>query len=167
MKSLPNSIVAIVVSSLSAIFASAAFAGATVSYVDAKNFTDVPRNERDREIVERDITAHFDKLSSKLGKNETLKVEVLDIDLAGREEPRIGHTFDLRIVRGQADWPMMKFKYVLERDGKSVASGEARVADLNYTMGFNRYSSSEPLRYEKRMLDVWFRETFTEAPSKP
>jgi hypothetical protein len=31
---------------------------------------------------------------------------------------------------------------------------------MNYQDGFNTYSGSEPLRYEKRMIDRWFKTEF-------
>ena len=52
---------------------------------------------------------------------------------------------------------MIALRYRVESLGKVLASGEARVDDKSYLDHFNRYSANESLRYEKRMLDDWFK----------
>ena len=42
------------------------------------------------------------------------------------------------------------------RGDKVVASAEEQLSDINYLTPRNRYSSGDPLRYEKAMLDRWF-----------
>jgi hypothetical protein len=81
---------------------------------------------------------------------------VLDLDLAGRLEPSRRGARDLRILRGGADWPRMKLHYTIEAGGKVVNSGDATLQDMNYQFNSNRLSDSDPLRYEKHMIDAWF-----------
>ena len=69
---------------------------------------------------------------------------------------------DIRVLKGGADWPVIKLRYSVESQGKVLRSGEARVADMSYLTHTNRYSSNEPLRYEKRMLDEWFKSVLKE-----
>ena len=60
------------------------------------------------------------------------------------------------VLRGAADWPRMQLKFSVESSGKAVKSGEVSLSDMNYLRNMNRYPNNEPLRYEKRMLDLWF-----------
>lgn len=147
------------VASGAALVLGAVSAGATVTvtFTQPERFVDMPFSSWDKERVIKDLQTHFVKLGNQLPKGQDLKVEVQDIDLAGRIEPgrRYGH--DIRILRGGADWPMIQLHYSVESEGKVMRSGDARVSDMNYLNHFNRYSASEPLRYEKKMLDDWFK----------
>jgi hypothetical protein len=144
--------------------AAAAHAATEVKFIKPENFMDMPFSHSGREDVLKDIQRHFEKLAEKLPTGQELKIDVQDIDLAGRIEPQqITTNSDFRILRGGADWPSMKFSYRVEADGKVIKSGNANVNDMNYLRGFNRYSSSEPLRYEKKMLDEWFRKEIIDS----
>jgi hypothetical protein len=57
-----------------------------------------------------------------------------------------------------ADWPMIQLRYSLVQNGAVIASGEERLRDMSYLDRrlYNRYSSGDPLRYEKQMIDEWF-----------
>jgi hypothetical protein len=70
---------------------------------------------------------------------------------------------DLRVLRGGADWPMIQLRYSVEAAGKPLKQGEAKISDQNYLNHMNRYPSSEPLRYEKAMLDDWFKKEILSA----
>ncbi len=50
----------------------------------------------------------------------------------------------------------MTLRYTLSRGDQVLASGEDRLVDMNFMMSVNIYASSDPLRYEKAMLDDWF-----------
>lgn len=136
--------------------AGSASATATVTFVQPENYRDVPFSTVERERVLKDLSGHFTKLSQRLPAGQTLAVEVLDIDLAGEVYPN-ARVHDLRVMKGGADWPHMHLRYRIEQDGKVVKSGEERLSDHSYLNGINRYNS-ESLRYEKQMLDKWFRE---------
>jgi hypothetical protein len=138
-------------------------AAVTVTFTQPENYVDMPFAPWEKDVVMKDLRGHFDKLGAKLPQGQDLKVEVLDIDLAGQIEPRSRGTHDLRILRGRADWPMIQLRYSIESQGKVVKSGEARVNDMNYLQNqISRYSANEPLRYEKRMLDDWFKTVLKE-----
>jgi hypothetical protein len=139
--------------------AGSAAAGATVSFTEPERFTDVGRSPWERERVLKQVSAHFDMLAARLPAGQTLKVEVLDIDLAGHVEHHlIGHP-DLRIVGRGADWPHMSLRYTITEGDKVVKSGEERLSSMSYMerYPFSRYRD-EPLRYEKQMIDDWFKE---------
>ncbi len=132
-------------------------AAAEVNFIKSESFADMPFSHSGRDDVLKELLQHFEKLAAKLPSGQTLKVDVNDIDLAGRIEPnQIGLSLDTRILRGSADWPSMKFSYSVASQGKVLKSGVANVSDMNYLRRFNRYSANEPLRYEKKMLDDWY-----------
>ena len=132
-------------------------AAATVTFTQPEGYVDMPFAPWEKERVMKELKEHFEKLGAKLPQGHDLTVEVLDIDLAGRIEPQLHFGQDIRVLKGRADWPMIALRYRVESQGKALASGEARVDDKSYLDHFNRYSANESLRYEKRMLDDWFK----------
>ena len=136
----------------------AALAGpATVTFANPDQFADMPRESWNRDEVMADLRDHFTKLAAKLPAGQEMKVEVLDLDLAGRTWPGLWGARDLRVLNGGADWPHMKIRYQIVQDGNVIKSGEETVSNMSYMWGLNRYSSSDALRYEKQMLDTWFK----------
>ncbi len=153
--------------SLSSLFSPArAESNLSVVFVNPENYSDAGysssfANAPDRTDVQRDIEQHLQRLAQRaLPSGDSLKIEVLDIDLAGRVEPllsRVGG--DVRVIRG-ISWPRMKLRYTLTHADRATPSREALLADLNYLASFNRYPGGDRLRYEKAMLDRWFDEQF-------
>lgn len=137
--------------------ATVAQAAVTVTFTKADEFIDMPFSQHERESVMTELQRHFEKLGGSLPAGQTLKIEVTEIDLAGRIEPNQRGGHDIRLLKGGADWPMIQLRYSLEANGKVLTSGEARVNDMNYLRSFNRYSRGESLRYEKAMLDNWYK----------
>ncbi len=149
-----------------ALLASAAWADVSVSYVKPDDFTDVPRNAVDRERVLKDFSDYFATLSKKLPAGQNLKIEVLDIDLAGRMWPRRSGGEDIRVLNGGADWPRVHLRYTLGQDGQTLRSGDQQLSNMNYMQGISRYSDSDTLRYEKQMLDDWFNQVIVPKMAK-
>ena len=141
---------------LLALGAGAASAGVTVKYIEPDKFSDLPFSPWEREEVLRDLSDYFTKLGKSLPQGQDLAIEVTDVDLAGREYPNSRAARDLRILKGQADWPIIVLRYTLTENGQVLRSGEAKISDMNYLHRINRHWDSESLRYEKRMLDDWF-----------
>lgn len=139
--------------------AGSAMAGATVTYAQPDKFTDVPFQSVERERVLKALTEHFDKLAAQLPPGQDLKVEILDVDLAGELRHNFRGGQDLRVLNGGADWPHMHLRYTIEQGGKVIKSGDARLADMRYQHNHHRYGDGDFLRYEKTMLDNWFKET--------
>ena len=144
---------------LFALTAGAASAGVTVNYVESDKFSDLPFAPWEREQVLKDLSEYFGMLGEKLPEGQDLAIEVTDIDLAGREYPSMRGGRELRILKGTADWPIMNLRYSLTQNGQVLKGGEARLADMSYMQRINRFSDSDPLRAEKRMIDEWFTET--------
>jgi hypothetical protein len=149
-----------------ALAAGSAAAATTVTYVEPDKFSDVPFVPWDREETLKDLTEHFTKLGNSLPPGQDLRIEVTDVDLAGRLIPSVRMGRDLRILRGQADWPRIELRYAVEQNGQVLKSGEARLTDMNYLDHTTRYFDSEPLRYEKQMIDDWFEKTIGPLPRR-
>ncbi len=135
---------------------SSAFASATVTFADLGKMTDVPHDYQKREDMQFLFREHLNLLSEKLPAGQVLKVDFLDIDLAGEEFPRVA-VRDIRVLKGQADWPRMHLRYSIEQDGKVISSGDSKLSDPGYLMGMNRYDR-DLYGHEKQMLDDWFRQ---------
>ena len=136
----------------------AASAAVTVQYVQAENFTDLPRESWQRQQVLDDIAEHFQELGKTLGPGQDLTVDVLDIDLAGRERPNGFTTDPIRIRNGRGDWPTMRLRYSLTENGQVVRSGEASLSDKAYMNRISTYPSTERWPVEKQMIDSWWRQ---------
>lgn len=130
-----------------------------VSFVEPDKYADAGRSF-DRPANLRTIEAHLQSLGQRyLADGQVLNIEVLDVDLAGELRPSRRSGSDVRVVRGGADWPRMALRYTLEGSGPPQR-GEDRIADLSYQLRVSSYANREPLRYEKRMLDDWFKTRF-------
>ena len=154
-----NVIRQLAVSGLLALAAGAASADVTVNYIQPERFSDLPFAPWEREAVLKDLTQHFAKLGAQLPPGQNLRIEVRDIDLAGREIPgRSGR--DLRIVKQNGvDWPRIDLHYTIESNGQALRSGDVHLSDMSFMDRIGRYNDTESLHYEKRMIDDWFYST--------
>lgn len=138
----------------------AAWAGASVTYVEPDKFADMPFSPVDREHILKDLSEHFAKLGKLLPAGQELKVEVTDVDLAGRLDYTRRSGNEIRILRGMADWPRMELRYSLVQDGAVLKSGDAKLSDMTYMEHARMINANDSLRFEKQMLDDWFAKTF-------
>jgi hypothetical protein len=144
-----------------------AFAGAVeVNFVNPSQFIDAgssPAEERDNLEA---LARHLRKLGRELlPANQVLRIEVLDVDLAGTVREPVPNGARFRVMRGDADWPRINLRYTLETDGQAARSGEESLSDPDYQHGKpDKTRDSGPLYYEKRMLERWFRERFAGEP---
>lgn len=129
-----------------------------VSFVQPERYTDAGFGQVERERSTDRLAAIFQELARRLPDGQTLDIEVLDVDLAGRVP--IGSVHDTRVLTGGADWPRIKLRYNLDVGG-TVQHGEETVSDMNYLQTRILGSrADEPLAYERRMLERWFEERF-------
>jgi hypothetical protein len=144
--------------------AGGASAAVTVTFSHPENYRDIAFSPTDREQILKDLSEHFAHLGARLPPGQDLRVEVLDLVLAGRLHPNFRGQQDVRILRGGADWPRMKVRYTLESNGKVIDSGVDDLSDMAYLDRIIRFSEGDRLRYEKQMIDDWFTKKF--APRK-
>jgi len=132
---------------------------AEVKWIEPEKFHDIGFGSVERERNQQALEDIFKQLARQLPDGQTLKVEVMQVDLAGEVRP--GSVRDYRVVRGGVDWPRMTLRYSLQAGTQTLKSGEAQVADMNYLFAGRPAQAHEgPLPYEKRMLTRWFEETF-------
>jgi hypothetical protein len=140
--------------------AGGASAAVTVAFSHPENYQELPFSPTDREQVLKELGEHFAWLGKDLPPGQNLRVEVTDLGMAGRIRPNFRGLQDIRILRGGADWPHMVLRYSLESNGQVIASGEDKLSDMSYLDRSSRYADGDTLRYEKRMIDDWFKKKF-------
>ena len=153
---------AFLVASAGASAADTAVANSTVNFINFEKMTDVERFAADRENVQYQLREHIKNLSEKLPAGQELKIDFLDIDLAGDVFPRVAIQ-NVRVMKGRADWPRLHFRYSVEQGGQVVKSGESKLSDPNYLLHRGNRYSNEIYSYEKQMLEDWFRQEIVAA----
>jgi hypothetical protein len=145
--------------------AGAAHAAGTVqvAFIQPERFADV----RDRAYTSKEHLATLERVlvetaAPHVPDGRTLKIEVLDVDLAGEVRPGV-RAWDVRVLTGRADWPRITLRWTL--DGPAPKSGEAVVQDMAYLQRIAPPLADSGLVYERRMLDEWFRKEFAKSLS--
>ena len=139
------------------------YATVDVAFVNPEKFADASNQRWEMQGTLDAIAQHMKRTGDRyIAPNETLKIEVLDLDLAGWARFAGRAPNDSRVVRGGADFPTMKLRYTLQSP-QGAKSGEADLSDMTYqNHGLTTRGASEPYYYEKRMIDDWFRSTFAQ-----
>lgn len=157
-----------VAGALAAAVASPAADRVTVNFDHPEKFTEVRDNSTDFENergCERFLPFLKEYLEQRAGKllpaGQKLTITFTDIDLAGDFEPWRGMEFhDVRIVK-DIYVPRMNFSFkVTDEAGQVVKEGEEKLLDGAFQMRITGVSNSDPLRYEKDMLNDWLRKEF-------
>ena len=137
-----------------------AFAGtADVKFIDPARMSDLATNRSEEPDTMKALTQHIQQLAARLPADQVLRVEFLDVDLAGswHETPR-GR---VRTAKNRADPPKFHLRWSLESNGQVLRSGEERLTDIDYTNHVFPQRTSTPLYYENRLLDDWFAREFS------
>lgn len=135
-----------------------------VQWSDPAQFTEL-RNSTNRWEAERGdwvttLAEHLQKSATRqLPPGQKLDVTITDIKRAGDFEP--WHRANLDDVRFMRDIypPRISLQFTLsDANGQVLDQGERKLSDTAYLMnsGLLR-SNTDPLRYEKRLLDDWLR----------
>ena len=103
----------------------------TVRFVEPERYTDIGHFGRDRERNLRVLQSHLEQQGARcLAEGETLAIEVLDVDLAGRNEWRHRAGPDLRVMR-EITWPRLDLRYAWrDAAGAVFQEGRERAADM-------------------------------------
>jgi hypothetical protein len=144
--------------------ASVATAGTVdVRFVNTRLYADAGNSTWEEEANLQTIDRHLKAIGQRwLPANHVLKVDVLDVDLAGAVRPFHGG-LEIRVLQGGADFPRIHLQYTLLVDGKVERSGAEWLTDLNYARRITGERNSESLHHEKRMIDEWFKARFLEG----
>lgn len=133
-----------------------------VKWTDPDKYADIHHGEDFKESFREqlfyNLDKHFAKMAEDLPELQHLKVEVLNLDLAG--DVHWGSIDLIRLIKDRYP-PRMTLRYTLLDKNKAVIkSGEDKLVDFGFmTRGSLRYKRSY-LGYEKQMLDRWFDDTF-------
>jgi hypothetical protein len=137
----------------------------SVEFVNPEKFTDIKvgflRTNVDNNSHLRALRRHLERRAATyIGPGQVLHIAVTDIDLAGDHTPQSNPALlDIRTVSNLYP-PRINLNYTLsDALGAVVRSGEARLQDLGFDIGSGG-NVSDPLRFEKRMLDKWLRREF-------
>ncbi len=97
----------------------------------------------------------------QLAPGHRLELTIVDIKRAGQYEPWHGiERQDVRIIRDIYP-PRMTVKFrELDANGQVVAEGERKLTDPGFLASGGMLNDTDPLRYEKRMIDSWIRREF-------
>jgi len=135
-----------------------------VRFVNPDSFTDIGAYEQDPRQTLAEIEQYLGRLGDRyLSPRDTLRIEVLDISLAGRSRwPRQANS-PVRTMTGEADWPRFELRYTLEHDGGASSPVEETVVDTVYLRRLEWQYLWVSLPYEMRTLDQWFKARFAES----
>lgn len=131
-----------------------------VHWGDPAEFTEIRRSPNRPQATEGDWVAELgtyvaERIARTLPAGERADVEILDMERAGELEWWGSTTQDVRIMRNVYP-PRLRVQFRrFGADGQVIAEGERTLSDLNYLDGPQPVSSTDPLRYEKRMVDRW------------
>jgi hypothetical protein len=138
-----------------------------VTFAHPERFADICDVEQDPRQTLSDLQAFFRSLGDRYLRPEvTVRVELLDISLAGRPRWPPPASSAVRSMSGDADWPRFELRYTLESKGGSTTPVEETVVDRNYLRPLEWRYASVTLPYEKRALDAWFRVRFVEHSAR-
>ncbi len=139
-----------------ALVAAPAHAAGTVvaNFVQPERYTDIGFAAADRDRAMATLRAHLERRGRDLlADGQSLQVDVLDVDLAGREHP--GARRDLRVLDGRVDAPRLHLRYTLRAGERVLASGAQQLTDAAYLDRLPPRRALEPLAHERRLLDGW------------
>jgi hypothetical protein len=146
---------------IAALAAAPCHAAIDVTFVNPENYTDAANQRWELDANLKTLADHIRKSGERyIAPDETLKVEVLDVDLAGWSRWGGRGPNQVRVARGGADFPQMHLRYSLQSPTRAK-SGEADLRDLGYqNHGLRTRAANEPMYYEKRMIDDWLQSSF-------
>jgi hypothetical protein len=132
-----------------------------VIFVNPERYRDIgDRYASRRSGVLNEVESYFNYLGERYLKDgQVLRIEVLNIDLAGQYEPWRFELSDVRVMRDVTP-PRFKLRYALVDRGKLLMRAEENVTDMTYLWGAGSIYGDRRLGYEKKMLRDWFRRRF-------
>ncbi len=142
----------------------------SVDWTDPAQFSDIRyssnRWEAQRGNWVEQIAQYLQKSAAKkLPPGEQLQVTLTDIKRAGDYEPR--HGPDMQDTRFVRDLYPPRISLTFKRtdaQGNVIDQGERKLVDPAFLMGSSRLRDSDPLRYEKGLLDDWLRNELKPGP---
>ena len=141
----------------------------SVAWADPATFREL-RNSHNRYDAARggwltDLAEYMRKRAeAQLPSGERLQLTITDVDRAGDYEPWRGpNLYDVRVVRDIYPPRMTVQVRHFDASGALGSEGERKLSDPAFLLGTTPINDSDPLRYEKRMIDSWLRRELNTA----
>ena len=136
-----------------------------VTFVAPERYTDA-ENRFGSGLSLRVTLAEMRRLFETLGDRalspgQSLEIAVLDIDLAGFEQPGANVPYGLRTVSDVTP-PRFRLRYALKERGRTLLAAEEAVSDIDFLTRYARTSSGQTFYYERELLQDWFRARIVE-----
>ncbi|MEC5386195.1 DUF3016 domain-containing protein [Uliginosibacterium sp. H3] len=127
-----------------------------------------PAGRRDAMLTELGKYAQ-QAVAPRLPAGQTLQIDVLDLKRAGSSARNArgtpGGAGDIRVIR-ETDPPRIDLSFrLLDASGGVVRTETRKLRDMNY-LSYGDFGDSDPLRYEKRLLDDWVDRDFPKQKRK-
>jgi len=114
--------------------------------------------------VEELATYMRDRAQQRLPAGQRLDVTIVDIRRAGSFEPWHGPNLQYtRIIRDVYPPRMTLNVRLTDASGNVIAQGERKLMDSGFLMSDSSSLNSDPLRFEKRMIDRWLTQELREG----
>jgi len=111
-----------------------------------------------RKTTFKDLEKHLSKLAEGLPANQTLEIEVTDIDLAG--DVHLGGVHQMRVVK-DIYYPRFKFQFkLLAADDSVILTKEENIKNVGFMINHHLKYRNKSLGFEKQLLDEWFQGAF-------
>ncbi len=112
------------------------------------------------------LTKNLEKLAEKvLTENQSLSLEVTNLDLAGDVRPAFNATSnDIRVVKSIYP-PRMTFSYKVLEGKNEVVAGQEKLSDLGF-MDTIHNTMNKPFEYETELLKRWVNRTLKKQLTK-
>jgi len=140
----------------------------TVTWAPNSQLTEVKQNPSHRGWMrpnewQHQLAKYLRQRADKLLPNgQHLHVKITNIKLAGDFEPWLGPNMqDVRIIKDIYP-PRIDLHFTLTgADGKTISEGDRKLRDLAFLQHpIVAFSSTDPLRYDKRLLRDWLQREF-------
>jgi hypothetical protein len=133
----------------------------SVSWDDPAGFTELTHSgnrwEAQRGNWVHDLAEYMQQRVGKvLPAGQRMDIHITNIARAGRYEPGRGPRMDsIRVLRDIYP-PRLSFDFKrLDANGQVIDEGQRRLSDMSYLMRPTMRFGSDPLAYEKRLIDDW------------
>jgi hypothetical protein len=132
----------------------------TVSWGDPALFSEIRQSPNRWQATQGDWVVELgdyfsERIARTLPAGQRVEVEILDIELAGSYIWWVTRKNDVRLLSDLYP-PVFQIEYQhYGADGQLISEGERRLSDLAYLDGPQPLNTSDPLRFEKRLIDRW------------
>lgn len=143
---------------------------AEVVFSHPEKFTDVKDaymgTEKGRDAYLGLLREHIVKEAARqIPEGQLLSVMVTDVDLAGDFEPgRNPEAQDIRRIKEIYPPRIDLYFKLTDASGKILKEGTRKLRDMNFMMNLS-LNTTDPLRYENKLIDDWMRADFPRAKS--